>query len=417
LTQRIKPYKNVLLHEKRTAMGLSTQTAASSGAPRIRFDRNELSGAFGDIGTDFPLIVGMVLAGHLDPAGVLILFGAMQILTGLLYGMPMPAQPLKAMAVLVITQKVSGTVLFGGGLAIGVIMLFLAVTGLIDALARFVPKTVVRGIQFGLGIQLATLSLKDYLPAEGIAGWALGASAFVLILLLLGNRRVPPAPLAILLGAVWALLLRVSPETLAKGVGLHLPVFHTPSPHEIWTGFLVLALPQIPLSLGNSILATRQIVEDLFPGRKVSVRKISLTYSAMNLINPFFGGVPTCHGSGGMMGHYTFGGRTGGSVVIYGSLFLLLGLFFAGGFGYVIQLFPKPVLGMILFFEALALLNLARDRAASVREFSLTILVGLAAALLPYGYVIALVLGTTLAYIPRLRLLDSAVPGQTPEAK
>lgn len=398
-------------------MGLSTQTAASSGAPRIRFDRNELSGAFGDIGTDFPLIVGMVLAGHLDPAGVLILFGAMQILTGLLYGMPMPAQPLKAMAVLVITQKVSGTVLFGGGLAIGVIMLFLAVTGLIDALARFVPKTVVRGIQFGLGIQLATLSLKDYLPAEGIAGWALGASAFVLILLLLGNRRVPPAPLAILLGAVWALLLRVSPETLAKGVGLHLPVFHTPSPHEIWTGFLVLALPQIPLSLGNSILATRQIVEDLFPGRKVSVRKISFTYSAMNLINPFFGGVPTCHGSGGMMGHYTFGGRTGGSVVIYGSLFLLLGLFFAGGFGYVIQLFPKPVLGMILFFEALALLNLARDRAASVREFSLTILVGLAAALLPYGYVIALVLGTTLAYIPRLRLLDSAASGQTREAK
>jgi MFS superfamily sulfate permease-like transporter len=397
-------------------MGFSTPTAseASLSVPRIRFDRNELSGAFGDIGTDFPLIVGMVLAGHLDPSGVLLLFGAMQIFTGLLYGMPMPAQPLKAMAVLVITQKVSGSVLFGGGLAIGVIMLFLAVTGLIDALARFVPKTVVRGIQFGLGIQLATLSLRDYLPAEGAAGYALGATAFVLIVLLLGNRRLPPAPLAILLGVVWALLLRVSPGALAKGVGLHLPAFHTPSPHEIWTGFLLLALPQIPLSLGNSILATRQIVEDLFPGRKVSVRKISFTYAAMNLINPFFGGVPTCHGSGGMMGHYTFGGRTGGSVVIYGSLFLLLGLFFAGGFGYVIQLFPKPVLGMILFFEALALLNLARDRAASVREFSLTILVGLAAALLPYGYVIALVLGTALAYIPGVRLLDAAAPGQTP---
>jgi MFS superfamily sulfate permease-like transporter len=395
-----------------------TATVESSGAvapvpataPRIRFDRNELSGAFGDIGTDFPLIVGMVLAGHLDPAGVLVLFGAMQILTGLLYGMPMPAQPLKAMAVLVITQKVSGTVLFGGGLAIGIVMLFLAVTGLIDALARFVPKTVVRGIQFGLGIQLATLSLRDYLPAEGAAGWVLGGAAFLLILLLLGNRRVPPAPLAILLGAVWALALRVSPEALAKGVGLHLPAFHAPSAHEIWIGFLLLALPQIPLSLGNSILATRQIVEDLFPGRKVSVRKISFTYAAMNLINPFFGGVPTCHGSGGMMGHYTFGGRTGGSVLIYGSVFLLLGLFFSGSFGHVIQLFPKPVLGMILFFEALALLNLARDRAASIREFSLTLLVGLAAALLPYGYVIALVLGTALAYMPGLRLLDSAMP-------
>lgn len=30
---------------------------------RIRFDRNELSGAFGDIGTDFALVVGMILAG------------------------------------------------------------------------------------------------------------------------------------------------------------------------------------------------------------------------------------------------------------------------------------------------------------------------------------------------------------------
>jgi hypothetical protein len=57
----------------------------------IRFDRNELSGAFGDIGTDFPLIVGLILAAHLDSASVLIVFGGMQILTGLLYRMPMLA--------------------------------------------------------------------------------------------------------------------------------------------------------------------------------------------------------------------------------------------------------------------------------------------------------------------------------------
>jgi hypothetical protein len=83
--------------------------------PRIRFDRNELSGAFGDIGTDFPLIVGMILVAKLDAASVLIMFGLMQLLTGFVYGMPMPAQPLKAMAVLVITRKVSGNVLYGGG--------------------------------------------------------------------------------------------------------------------------------------------------------------------------------------------------------------------------------------------------------------------------------------------------------------
>src|SRR5216684_118806 len=123
--------------------------------PRIRVDRNELSGAFGDIGTALPLIVGMILAAKLDPASVLTMFGLMQLLTGLTYGLPMPAQPLKAMAVLVITQKLTGNILYGGGLAIGITMFVLAVTGLIDWLARAVPKSVVRGIQFGLGMQLA----------------------------------------------------------------------------------------------------------------------------------------------------------------------------------------------------------------------------------------------------------------------
>ena len=137
-------------------------TSAPTEAPakpecRIRFDRNEFSGAFGDMGTDFPLIAGMILAAGLNPASVLTLFGSMQILTGLLYGIPMPAQPLKAMAVIVISQKASGAMLYGAGLAIGLVMLVLAGTGLLGVLANAVPKSVVRGIQFGLGLQLATL--------------------------------------------------------------------------------------------------------------------------------------------------------------------------------------------------------------------------------------------------------------------
>jgi TonB family protein len=64
---------------------------------RVRFDRNELSGAFGDLGTDFPLVVGMVLAAGLDVTSVLVMFGLMQVLTGLAYGLPMPVQPLAAL--------------------------------------------------------------------------------------------------------------------------------------------------------------------------------------------------------------------------------------------------------------------------------------------------------------------------------
>jgi hypothetical protein len=90
------------------------------GIEGIKFNRGELSGAFGDIGTDFPLIVAMILAAGLHSPSVLIIFGSMQVLTGLVYRMPMPVQPLKAMATIVISQKIPGPVLFGGGIAIGI---------------------------------------------------------------------------------------------------------------------------------------------------------------------------------------------------------------------------------------------------------------------------------------------------------
>jgi hypothetical protein len=369
----------------------------------IRFDRNELAGAFGDIGTDLPLLVGMILAARLDCASALILFGAMQILTGLVYGLPMPVQPLKAMAAIVIAQKLSGDVLFGGGLAIGLIMFVLTVSGLIDWLARVVPKTVIRGIQFGLGLQLAMLAVKDYVRADGAIGYMLAGVGLVITVLLLGNRRFPAALFVIALGAMYAAAFKLDFGAVRAGIGFRLPELHVPTWDAILTGLVVLTIPQIPLSLGNSILATRQIAEDYFPERKLTVRRISFTYSLMNLINPWFGGIPTCHGSGGMAGHYTFGARTGGSVVIYGGLYLLLGVFFSGSFGYLIEVFPKPILGVILAFEGLALMLLVRDIAGSKRDLFVAVLVGLIAVGLPYGYAVGLLAGCALVYLWRGR--------------
>lgn len=102
---------------------------------RIRFDRNELAGSFGDIGTDLPLIIGIILATGLG-GGVFVVFGLLQIATGLVYGLPIPMQPLKAMAVLVITQKIGGNVLLGAGLAIGATMLILSLSGALTWLVR-----------------------------------------------------------------------------------------------------------------------------------------------------------------------------------------------------------------------------------------------------------------------------------------
>jgi MFS superfamily sulfate permease-like transporter len=121
----------------------------------------------------------------------------------------------------------------------------------------------------------------------------------------------------------------------------------------------------------------------------------------MNLVNPFLGGIPTCHGSGGMAGHYAFGGRTGGSVVIYGAIYLVLGLLFGPGFQTVVHVFPLPILGVLLFFEAVTLLALARDLAGSAPDFLLAVLVGVVASAVPYGYLVGLVTGLLCYHLMR----------------
>lgn len=360
---------------------------------KLRFNRQEWAGAFGDIGTDFPLLVGMILTAKLDAASVLVMYGFMQVMTGLLYRRPMPVQPLKVVATLVITQQLSGGILYAGGLAIAVVMFILTISGGLDWLSKAVPKAVVRGIQLGLGINLAMLALKDYLPRDGAQGYVLGILAFILILCLLPNKRFPAALVVLGLGFVYACLFKFQGINFSGSLGFHLPVIHTPTWPDIVSGFVLLTLPQIPLSLGNSILATRQVNEDLFPQRPLTVRRIGFTYSLMNVISPLFSGVPVCHGSGGMMGHYTFGARTGGSLLIYGGMYLMLGLFLAQGFAQIIHIFPMPILGAILFVESLALMILVGDLNQDKRQLWIAFMVAMMAISLPYGFIIGLVVG------------------------
>jgi hypothetical protein len=183
---------------------------------------------------------------------------------------------------------------------------------------------------------------------------------------------------------------------ILSGLGLGRPSLHQPALDDVLTGTLVLALPQLPLSLTNSVLATRQTLEDLFPEKRIGIRRIGLTYSAMNLILPFFSGVPVCHGCGGLAGYYAFGARTGGSVIISGSAYLVVGLFMSRVFDHVTGFFPLPVLGVVLLFEAITLMLLVRDQTAARRALLIALLVGLIALLLPQGYVIGLIVGTLL---------------------
>lgn len=365
---------------------------------KIKFNRHEVAGSFGDIGTDLPLIVGMIQAVNLNSASVFIIFGIMQIITGFLYGLPMPMQPLKAMAVLVITEKISGEILLGAGLAIGTVMLILTLSGALHWLARLIPLCVVRGIQFGLGISLASLALKTYIPSAGVPGYIFAGLGFTIMLAMPKNSRLPAGLVLIGLGFLYAVIFKLKLGLIIAGMGLALPKLHQPTWTDILTGFGILALPQLPLSISNSVIATQQTVKDLFPEQKISIGRIGLSYSLINLIVPFFSGIPVCHGCGGLAGHYTLGARTGGSVVIYGSMYLIIGLFFSQVFAEVVNVFPQPILGVVLLFESLTLLAFIGDQADSKQNFMIALIVALIAFLVPQGYIVGLLVGTVLYY-------------------
>jgi len=378
-------------------MSIAIFTGMNFFTDRIKINRNELSGAFGDIGTDLPLIVGMLLVTDLDMSNTLLVYGVLQIITAFIYGIPMPVQPLKAVALIVITQKVTASVIWGGGLAIGVIMLILTLTGLLTWLNKVIPKTVIRGIQLGLGIQLSLLAVKDYIPSDKTIGYIFVFIAFIIAIVLIGNRKYPPAIFILLLGFIYVVFFK---DINISSVRISLPHAYFPklSAQDIISGLIILALPQIPLSLGNSIFATNQIVKDLFPEKNITVKKIGFTYSLMNIAGSLFGGIPVCHGSGGIAGHYTFGGRTGGSTLIYGLFYILLGLLITNNSPELLQIFPKPLLGVILLFEGIALIILVKDIITDKKMFFIAIVVAICANGLPNGYFIGLIIGTILYY-------------------
>jgi hypothetical protein len=130
---------------------------------------------------------------------------------------------------------------------------------------------------------------------------------------------------------------------------------------DLIAGTLILGLPQAPLTLGNAIIGTAEENNELFPDRPAKVKTIAVDHGIMNLFSAAIGGIPLCHGAGGMAGHVRFGARTGGALVILGVIILILGLFFSDSVATIFKMFPPSILGVILFFTGLELASISRD--------------------------------------------------------
>ena len=321
------------------------------GKSRNRYDRAEWAGAFGDLGTLLPFLVAYLAVVKMDPLGVLLAFGVSMVAVGLYYRTPVPVQPMKAIGAAAVAQAsvvVTPQAVAVGGLATGLIWLFLAVTGLAEKVSRIVPRPISIGIILGLGFAFMLEGLKMM-----AAGWIVAIAGLVLTLALLTSRKVPAMFVLLLFGAGVALFM--DPDLFAALAGvearLRLPEFSFTSLtwNDVLVGVAILAIPQLPLTFGNAIVGITEENNRLFPDRKITERKASLSTGIMNALGAPFGGVPMCHGAGGMAGHVRFGAQTGGAVVILGVILCIVALFFSDSASTLLRIFPLPVLGVVLF--------------------------------------------------------------------
>ena len=344
------------------------ELTAGRRAVSVRFILREAAGSLGDLGTFIPIVVGMVQIVGLDAGTVLIFAGLMNVLTGLGFGIPIAVQPMKAIAAIAIAGGLNAAQVAVAGLTAGLLVLMMGLLRLIERLNRIIPQPVVRGLQMTVAFQLLVSGVRLGLyspetaalrPLWGPDGLFLFVAALALLLLL--RRRLGWAAVSLLvmgfIGASFknAELFRIS------GFSLWQPrwIFSDSSAVAgVWLG----GLPQLPLTLLNSVLAVSVLAGQLFPQSRESTAptRVAISVGLMNLLACPFGAMPVCHGSGGLAGQYRLGARSGLSMVMLGTAKLIIGLLFGAAALAWMHAFPSSILGVFLIVAAAGLAGASR---------------------------------------------------------
>jgi hypothetical protein len=363
----------------------------------------DVSGAFADLGTFLPLVIGLLVLGAYDASGLLVGFGVFAVATGVLYRRPVPVQPMKAIAALAITGAMTASGVMASGLIIGLALLLLGATGLINHIERLVPRTVLFGIQLGLGLSLIMTS-------AALAGSALRLGLVVLALLAVlqftGLRAM--GCLIILAGAIlWSLTFGAA-QLPGGSIGWHFPALigldFSAFRQALETG----VLPQLALTVTNAVLLTAALSADYFPQdrHRISARNLTLSSGGLNLLLAPFGAIPMCHGAGGLAAHYGQGARTGLAPIVFGCACLALGVFAGPGALAWLSLVPMPIIAALLAFAGFQLMNVRR--LSALRPTCLAI-IALTALVCVFGNVAAGLFVGLLAELVRSRLTGERV--------
>ncbi|WP_022669293.1 putative sulfate/molybdate transporter [Desulfospira joergensenii] len=374
-------------------------------AERLRFNRMELAGSLGDLGTLLPISIAMVLVNGLNPVGLFFSIGLFYIFTGLYFGITVPVQPMKVIGAYAVAASLSPSQILASSLLMAFFLLLAGMTGAIDLIKKLTPRAVIRGVQLSTGALLMSGGIKfimgtskfqelhqaaePYLTVQSLGpvpiGILIGTLGGLATLLLLDNKKLP-AGLAVILGGLaagWILGARL--ELPENGPMIHLPeIFPLPFPGKVDFSFALFALvlPQVPMTLGNAALAYTDLSREYFKenSSKVSNRRVCISMALGNILSFVLGGMPMCHGAGGLAAHYRFGARTAGSNLMIGLVFLGLTLGLGDGILSFFNLLPMSILGILLVFAG-AQLALAVMDLETRKEF----------------FVAALILGITLA--------------------
>src|SRR3990172_3559181 len=309
----------------------------------------ELGGALGDLGALLPLTAALISLNHMNATGVFFVIGLAYMAAGLFYRLPVPVQPLKAVAAIAIAGGLSASVISASGLVMAAFLLLLAGTGVIGWVARLFPRAIIRGIQLGVGLLLVKAGLALVNRRQPIAGveesfslanlsiptnWLLALALGGFLLLFLRSRKLPAFLAVLSLGGLASILWGSAAGLRSLHLGLSLPGVAMPSLGDLSATLTLLVIPQIPLTLG----------------KRVTPRALLTTMGVANLGAGLLGGIPICHGSGGLTAHFRLGARTGGASLMIGALFLALALFLNGNVFPILALIPYPVLGVLVAF-------------------------------------------------------------------
>lgn len=318
---------------------------------------DEFSGSIGDLGTFLPYVLAVITVAGLNSTSVFVGFGLFYVLSGWFYTIPMAVQPMKAAAAAVLVHQLTIPEIAAAGFIMGAVLLILGLTGVINQLARLTPPGVTGGIQVGLGLSLALMGLK-MVHTDPLLGWVILAG----MLVLLTSRRFPASIFALVVGTGLAFVLHPELSLPSLSWGLQMPELILPKTADFQRGFLMLVLPQLPLTLTNAVLVTAALSAELYGPRaaRVTEKNLSLSMGLANLLVAPWGGFMMCHGSGGVAAHYRFGGRTRLTPFIIGFALVLLGLCLGNDGVKLLQLIPEAVLGALLFYSGVDLASAAR---------------------------------------------------------